>query len=122
MYHRPFLPTFTRFRTCYYGIGILLHRHHFHYHHQQGRRRFFFSFSNPNSSLIKNHTDTKIVPFSPEEMFDVVADVDQYKHFLPFCMDSQVLRRPNENVMEAKLKIGFHIFTESYTSRVIMKR
>jgi coenzyme Q-binding protein COQ10 len=87
-----------------------------------GSSSFFFSFSNPNSSLIKNHTDTKIVPFSPEEMFDVVADVDQYKHFLPFCMDSQVLRRPNENVMEAKLKIGFHIFTESYTSRVIMKR
>ncbi|TMW56116.1 hypothetical protein Poli38472_008764 [Pythium oligandrum] len=81
----------------------------------------FFSFVNPQS-LVKSHQESKIVPFSPEEMYDVVADVDQYHEFLPFCVDSKVLRRPNENVMEAALRVGFKVFTESYTSRVIMKR
>ncbi|DAZ96946.1 TPA: hypothetical protein N0F65_012049 [Lagenidium giganteum] len=86
----------------------------------RGRRRFF-SFGDA-SALTKSHSETKVVPFSAEEMYDVVADVDRYQEFLPFCADSRVLRRPNANVMEAMLKIGFHVFTESYTSRVIMNR
>ncbi|EEY63825.1 uncharacterized protein PITG_02322 [Phytophthora infestans T30-4] len=55
-------------------------------------------------------------------MFDVVADVDRYNEFLPFCVESRVLRRPNDNVMEAALRVGFKLFTESYTSRVLMIR
>jgi coenzyme Q-binding protein COQ10 len=85
-------------------------------------RRPFFSFASPSHALVKSHKETKVVPFSPEEMYDVVADVDKYHEFLPFCVESRVLRQPNENVMEAALKIGFKVFTESYTSRVIMKR
>lgn len=88
----------------------------------QQKRRGFFSFASPAQALVKSHSETKIVPFSREEMFDVVADVNKYHEFLPFCVDSRVLRRPNDNVMEAALRIGFKVFTESYTSRVIMKR
>lgn len=93
-----------------------------HQHHQLFRSRTFFSFASPAQALVKSHSETKVVPFSPEEMFDVVADVNKYHEFLPFCVDSRVLRRPNDNVMEAALRIGFKVFTESYTSRVIMKR
>lgn len=93
-----------------------------HQHHQLLRNRTFFSFASPAQALVKSHSETKVVPFSPEEMFDVVADVNKYHEFLPFCVDSRVLRRPNDNVMEAALRIGFKVFTESYTSRVIMKR
>ncbi|KAF1330950.1 Coenzyme q-binding protein coq10, partial [Globisporangium splendens] len=84
--------------------------------------RPFFSFASPSQALVKSHKETKVVPFSPEEMYDVVADVNKYHEFLPFCVESRVLRQPNGNVMEAALKIGFKVFTESYTSRVIMKR
>ncbi|TYZ64140.1 hypothetical protein PybrP1_011259 [[Pythium] brassicae (nom. inval.)] len=66
--------------------------------------------------------DGRRIPSAHAEMFDVVADVDRYHEFLPFCVDSRVLRRPNDNVMEAALRVGFKVFTESYTSRVIMKR
>lgn len=62
------------------------------------------------------------MPFSCTEMFDVVADVDRYNEFLPFCVESRVLRRPNDNIMEAALRVGFKLFTESYTSRVLMIR
>ncbi|OWZ24364.1 hypothetical protein PHMEG_000599 [Phytophthora megakarya] len=85
-------------------------------------RASFFSFPSPSRSLVKSHTETRVVPFSCSEMFDVVADVDRYSEFLPFCVESRVLRRPNDNVMEAALRVGFNIFTESYTSRVLMIR
>lgn len=88
----------------------------------RSRHRPFFSFASPSKALVKSHQETKVVPFSPEEMFDVVADVNKYHEFLPFCVESRVLRQPNDNVMEAALRIGFKVFTESYTSRVIMKR
>ncbi|KAG3085571.1 hypothetical protein PI124_g16641 [Phytophthora idaei] len=85
-------------------------------------RASFFSFPSPSRSLVKSHTETRVVPFSCTEMFDVVADVDRYSEFLPFCVESRVLRRPNDNVMEAALRVGFNIFTESYTSRVLIIR
>eukprot|EP00644_Phytophthora_capsici_P005233 jgi/Phyca11/96859/e_gw1.1.209.1 len=85
-------------------------------------RASFFSFPSPSRSLVKSHTETRVVPFSCSEMFDVVADVAHYSEFLPFCVESRVLRRPNDNVMEAVLRVGFNIFTESYTSRVLMIR
>ncbi|KAF4040223.1 Polyketide cyclase / dehydrase and lipid transport [Phytophthora infestans] len=85
-------------------------------------RASFFLFPSPSRSLVKSHTETRVVPFSCTEMFDVVADVDRYNEFLPFCVESRVLRRPNDNVMEAALRVGFKLFTESYTSRVLMIR
>lgn len=86
------------------------------------QQRPFFSFPSASQPLVKSHSERKRVPFSCAEMFDVVADVNRYREFLPFCVDSRVLRRPNDNVMEAALRVGFKVFTESYTSRVIMKR
>ena len=86
------------------------------------QRASLFSFLKPSQALVKSHTETRVVPFSCSEMFDVVADVERYSDFLPFCVESRVLRRPNENVMEAALRVGFNIFTESYTSRVLMIR
>ncbi|RLN53000.1 hypothetical protein BBJ29_003014 [Phytophthora kernoviae] len=86
------------------------------------RRATFFSFPSSSHSLTKSHKETRVVPFTCSEMFDVVADVDRYREFLPFCVESRVLQRPNDNVMEAALRVGFNIFTESYTSRVLMIR
>ncbi|RHY28229.1 hypothetical protein DYB32_006123 [Aphanomyces invadans] len=70
------------------------------------------------SSLRKEHREKKIVPFTCQAMFDVVANVDAYVSFLPFCVSSRVVSRPSTNVMEADLTVGFQIFTESYRSRV----
>ncbi|CAH0480921.1 unnamed protein product [Peronospora belbahrii] len=86
------------------------------------RRAFFFSFPSASRPLVKSHTEMRIVPFTCTQMFDVVADVNRYSEFLPFCVESRVLRRPNDNVIEAALRVGFNIFTESYTSRVLMIR
>lgn len=85
-------------------------------------RATFFLFPSTSRSLVKSHSEKRVVPFTCNEMFDVVADVARYSDFLPFCVESRVLRTPNDNVMEAALRVGFKIFTESYTSRVLMIR
>ena len=65
---------------------------------------------------------TKFIRFdkSPLTVFSVVKDVNRYKDFLPWCMDSQVTK-PGEEELEADLTIGFGPFNQKYGSRVIMK-
>ncbi|KAI8915419.1 cyclase/dehydrase, partial [Powellomyces hirtus] len=54
-------------------------------------------------------------------LYDLVSDVDQYHHFVPWCASSRVLSvHPNQNgkVMRAELGIGFKALSETYVSRV----
>lgn len=57
------------------------------------------------------------MPYSPEQMFNLVADVSQYPKFLPWCTGARI-RSQSETEMVADLTIGFGPFRESFTSRV----
>jgi ribosome-associated toxin RatA of RatAB toxin-antitoxin module len=46
-----------------------------------------------------------LIWYTPEEMFRLVTDVDQYVHFLPWCNHSKVLQF-NEQGMDAEVGIG----------------
>ncbi|CAM9197640.1 unnamed protein product [Pylaiella littoralis] len=70
----------------------------------------------------RSHRERRVVPYSPEQFFDVVADVDNYKKFVPFCVDSRVVKVINDDTMEAEMSVGFKLFTEKYTSRVATRR
>lgn len=67
------------------------------------------------------HAETKIVPHSPEQLFDLVADVGKYPQFLPWCVAAKVRSRTATEQI-ADLTIGFGPFRESFTSRVTMDR
>ncbi|XP_043272242.1 coenzyme Q-binding protein COQ10 homolog B, mitochondrial [Venturia canescens] len=69
----------------------------------------------------KEYEGRKLVGFSVEQMYNVVADVENYKKFVPFCKKSDILSR-NEDSLRASLVIGFPPLNESYTSKVTMKR
>ena len=58
--------------------------------------------------------------YTPEQVFDVVSDVDNYKEFLPWCHESKYLRRGSTNSI-AKLSIGFPPLLETYTALVWTK-
>jgi ribosome-associated toxin RatA of RatAB toxin-antitoxin module len=45
-----------------------------------------------------------IVPYSPEQMFALVEDVESYPSFLPWCHDATI-ERQNEDEVEATLEI-----------------
>lgn len=64
------------------------------------------------------HTDTQHSPYSPRQIFDLVADVQRYPEFLPWCRAARILRRESENVFYAELVIAYKSFSERYTSRV----
>ncbi len=67
------------------------------------------------------HAEHKLVPYTAEQMFDLVADVQHYRDFLPWCAASVVKSRTDTD-LEADLKIGFGPFREAFTSRVALER
>lgn len=67
------------------------------------------------------HAERKLLPYGPEQMYDLVADVDQYPRFLPWCVGAKVRSR-TETELVADLTIGFGPFRESFTSRVALDR
>lgn len=67
------------------------------------------------------HAEHRVVPYRPEQMFDLVADVGKYPQFLPWCSAARVrTHTPEEEV--ADLTISFGPFRESFTSRVALDR
>lgn len=54
-----------------------------------------------------------------QQMYDVVVDVDNYKHFVPYCNKSYVYNR-KENSANADLIVGFPPLYEKYTSNLKM--
>ena len=63
------------------------------------------------------------VPFSAEQMFQVVAAVDRYPEFLPLCESIDVRSRERRGVateLVATMSIGYQALAESFTSRVML--
>ncbi len=84
------------------------------------RKRWFFTFSGKSLTSRKEYKATKLVGYSPEQMYRIVSDVGNYKHFLPFCKKSDVLLKEKE-FLRGQLEIGFPPLIESYTSHVTLK-
>lgn len=71
------------------------------------------------------HSETRLVPYSADLMFQVVADVEQYPKFLPWCVALRVLSREHvkdREVLIAEMAVGYGALREKYTSRVILDR
>jgi coenzyme Q-binding protein COQ10 len=63
------------------------------------------------------HTEKRILPYTPEQLFDLVADVGRYQDFLPWVAATRI-RENNETEMVADLIVGFSALKETFTSRV----
>ncbi|MEL6707829.1 MAG: type II toxin-antitoxin system RatA family toxin [Pseudomonadota bacterium] len=61
------------------------------------------------------------LPYTPEQMFDLVADVGSYRKFLPWVVATRV-RSNSETEMLADMVVGFKSIRESFTSRVSKER
>lgn len=55
-----------------------------------------------------------------QQMYDVVADVDNYKLFVPYCKKSSVYNR-KPNSAQAQLVVGFPPLYERYTSNLTLQ-
>lgn len=63
------------------------------------------------------HSDTRQLPYSPELLFDMVADVGRYGEFLPWVAAVRV-KSDSDTEMVADLVVGFKGLHETFTSRV----
>lgn len=63
------------------------------------------------------HFEKKILPFTAEQMFALVADIDAYDQFLPWCIASRIWKR-EEGYVYADLIAGYKVFREKFTSKV----
>ena len=59
---------------------------------------------------------TALIPYSPQKMYDLVIDVDQYKDFLPWCSDSKLLTQTSEYI-EGQVWVSHTGFKQSFTTR-----
>ena len=72
---------------------------------------------------MKEHRETRIVPFPADLMYAVVADVERYPEFLPWVAALRVKSRREEEGREiviAEMAVGYRTLRERYTSRVTL--
>lgn len=66
-----------------------------------------------------SHSEQQLSPYSPEQLYALVIDIERYPEFLPWCRAARILER-KDNELLAELIISFAHMTERYTSRVVM--
>lgn len=77
-----------------------------------------------------HHHETRVLPYRPEQMYELVADVARYPEFLPWCAAARIRSRIPvlseaglaAERMEADLVISFKVFREKFGSRVTLRR
>ena len=69
--------------------------------------------------MLQTVSRSALVPYAASEMYALVADVEKYPGFLPWCRDARV-REPGEDTVEASLEIGRGPIRKSFTTRNTM--
>ena len=68
-----------------------------------------------------HHHETRVVPYTADQMFELVADVARYPEFLPWITAARIKSRSGD-VFTADVLVGFKTFREKFTSRVTLDR
>jgi coenzyme Q-binding protein COQ10 len=69
------------------------------------------------------HSETRTLPYTADQMYALVADVDRYPEFIPWTAAARVRsRRPSGRavIMDADLIVSFKVFRERFGSRVTL--
>ena len=69
------------------------------------------------------HSEKRRMPYSAQEMYDLIADVQAYPQFLPWCSGARVRGRRQDGgleIVDADLVISFKVFRERFGSRVTL--
>lgn len=69
------------------------------------------------------HSETRTLPYSAAQMYDLVADVGSYPEFLPWTAAARINSREDRGdhtVLHADLVISFKVFRERFGSKVVL--
>lgn len=65
------------------------------------------------------HSEQRILPFTPEQLFKLVSDIESYPDFLPWCSGAYIRKREG-NIIIADLVVGYKGMREKFTSIVTL--
>jgi coenzyme Q-binding protein COQ10 len=69
------------------------------------------------------HSEVRSLPYSSKQMYALVADVERYSEFLPWCSAARIRQRVQNGeseILDADLVISFKVFREKFGSRVTL--
>ncbi|MEM7496418.1 MAG: type II toxin-antitoxin system RatA family toxin [Pseudomonadota bacterium] len=70
------------------------------------------------------HAEKKVLPYTPDQLYTLVADIGEYPKFLPWCAACRVRKRETledgREQIDADLVISFKVFREKFGSRVTL--
>ena len=67
------------------------------------------------------HAEKLLLPYSQRQLFDLVADIERYPEFLPWCVGARIRERKDNEIL-GDLLIGYKMVRERFTSRVVLHR
>jgi coenzyme Q-binding protein COQ10 len=72
------------------------------------------------------HAEKRLMPYSAQEMYALIADIEAYREFLPWCQAARVKKRTplpdgDGEIVDADLVISFKVFREKFGSRVTLR-
>ncbi len=65
------------------------------------------------------HAEKRELPYSPEQLFELVAAIERYPEFIPWCRAVRVIRRDSDSIT-ADVVVGFKVFRERFTCVVTL--
>ena len=65
------------------------------------------------------HAERRLLPYTPAQMYALVADIEKYPSFLPWCLEVRRLRQKGDRV-DARMSIGFKALRESFDCTVTL--
>jgi coenzyme Q-binding protein COQ10 len=79
------------------------------------------------SRAMSRYSEKRFLPYAPAQLFELVAAVDRYPEFLPWCLAARVRSAgtlpgtPGKSLLVADLVIGFRMMRARYTSRIMLQ-
>ena len=65
------------------------------------------------------HAEKRHLPYSQKQLFDLVAEVDRYPEFLPWCTATRITRHEG-NCFYSDMVVRFKVFSERFASKVTL--
>jgi len=84
---------------------------------------FKFEFGCYIPAPMTTHSETRTLPYSADQMYALIADIESYPQFLPWCVGCRIRSRRNVavgEVVDADMIVSFKVFREKFGSRVTL--
>ena len=70
-----------------------------------------------------SHKENRVLPYTPEQLYTLVGDIETYPEFLPWCIAARNRKREERQdcaIIWSDLMIGFKLIRERFTSKVML--